>query len=75
VFFNTLNRAYSHVGIYVGDHRFIHSPRTGAVVRIEDMRVNYWNRRYNGARRVVGQSVAAAPLRAATTDTVAPPNY
>lgn len=75
VFFNTLNRAYSHVGIYVGDHRFIHSPRTGAVVRIEDMRVNYWNRRYNGARRVVGESVAAAPLRAATTDTVAPPNY
>lgn len=61
VFFNTLNRAYSHVGIYVGDHRFIHSPRTGAVVRIEDMRVNYWNRRYNGARRVVGQSMAVAP--------------
>lgn len=75
VFFNTLNRSYSHVGIYVGDHRFIHSPRTGAVVRIEDMRVNYWNRRYDGARRVVGQTVAAAPLGAATTATVASPNY
>lgn len=67
VFFNTLNRAYSHVGIYVGDHRFIHSPRSGAVVRIEDMRTNYWSRRFNGARRVVGQSIPARPQAAATT--------
>jgi cell wall-associated NlpC family hydrolase len=62
VFFNTLGRAHSHVGIYVGDHRFIHSPKPGAVVRIEDMRVNYWNRRFDGARRVVGQ--APAPVTA-----------
>lgn len=73
VFFNTLNRAYSHVGIYVGDHRFIHSPRTGAVVRIEDMRVNYWNRRFNGARRVVGQSQAS--LRAPTPGAVVHTSY
>ncbi|MDP3702305.1 MAG: C40 family peptidase [Hylemonella sp.] len=59
VFFNTLNRAFSHVGIYVGDHRFIHSPRSGAVVRIEDMRVNYWSRRFEGARRAVGQTTAS----------------
>ncbi len=59
VFFNTLRRAFSHVGIYVGDHKFIHSPRPGAAVRIEDMRVNYWQRRFNGARRVVGPSAAA----------------
>ncbi len=58
VFFNTLRRAFSHVGIYVGDHKFIHSPRPGAAVRIEDMRVNYWQRRFNGARRVVGPSAA-----------------
>jgi cell wall-associated NlpC family hydrolase len=64
VFFNTLRRAYSHVGIYVGDHKFIHSPRPGAAVRIEDMRVNYWHRRYDGARRVAGPELvqAVAPL-------------
>lgn len=61
VFFNTLGPAHSHVGIYVGDHRFIHSPKPGAVVRIEDMRVNYWNRRFDGARRVVQTSTAAGP--------------
>lgn len=52
VFFNTLRRAYSHVGIYVGDNKFIHSPRPGAHVRVEDMGVNYWRTRFDGARRV-----------------------
>jgi cell wall-associated NlpC family hydrolase len=56
VFFNTLHRAFSHVGIYVGDYKFIHSPKPGAAVRIEDLRVNYWNRRFDGARRVLAQS-------------------
>jgi cell wall-associated NlpC family hydrolase len=51
VFFNTLRRRYSHVGIYVGDGRFIHAPRTGAAVRVEDMDLPYWKTRYNGARR------------------------
>lgn len=51
VFFNTLRRAYSHVGIYVGEGKFIHAPRSGAQVRIEDMRMPYWSQRYNGARR------------------------
>lgn len=51
VFFNTLKRTFSHVGIYVGEGKFIHSPRTGAEVRVEDMRVAYWAKRYNGARR------------------------
>jgi len=69
VFFNTLRRTYSHVGIYVGDHKFIHSPKPGAAVRIEDMRVNYWDRRFDGARRVMGQSSARAPFQAATTPT------
>ena len=55
VFFNTLQRAFSHVGIYVGDGKFIHSPRAGAQVRVEDMRVAYWNQRFNGARRVIPQ--------------------
>lgn len=52
VFFNTMRRAFSHVGIYVGDGRFIHSPREGATVRVEDMRKAYWETRFNGARRV-----------------------
>lgn len=55
VFFNTMRRAFSHVGIYVGDGKFIHSPRAGAEVRVEDMRVAYWNKRFNGARRVIPQ--------------------
>jgi cell wall-associated NlpC family hydrolase len=52
VFFNTIRSAFSHVGIYVGDHKFIHSPKPGAEVRIEDMRQPYWSRRFDGARRV-----------------------
>ena len=52
VFFNTMRRAFSHVGIYLGDGKFIHAPRSGAEVRVEDMAVSYWARRFNGARRV-----------------------
>ena len=52
VFFNTLRRAFSHVGIYVGDNKFIHSPKPGSEVRVEDMRTGYWQTRFNGARRV-----------------------
>lgn len=52
VFFNTMKRAFSHVGIYVGDGKFIHAPRAGATVRVEDMRGAYWQTRFNGARRV-----------------------
>lgn len=53
VFFNTMRRAFSHVGIYVGDGKFIHAPRAGAEVRVEDMRGSYWQKRFNGARRVI----------------------
>lgn len=52
VFFNTMRRAFSHVGIYVGDGKFIHAPRSGAKVRVEDMQDSYWARRFDGARRV-----------------------
>jgi len=47
-----MRRAFSHVGIYVGDGKFIHAPRAGAQVRVEDMREAYWKTRFNGARRV-----------------------
>jgi cell wall-associated NlpC family hydrolase len=52
VFFDTQRRAYSHVGIYLGDQRFIHAPSTGGAVRIDDLRFEYWMRRFNGARRL-----------------------
>lgn len=51
VFFNTLHRPFSHVGIYVGEGRFIHAPRPGARVRSEDIRARYWAERFDGARR------------------------
>ena len=52
VFFNTLRRAFSHVGIYVGEGKFIHSPKPGAEVRVDNMGLAYWNHRFDGARRV-----------------------
>ncbi len=61
VFFNTLKRTFSHVGIYIGEGRFIHSPRTGAQVRVEDMRFSYWTRRYTGARRAETLLASAGP--------------
>ncbi|MDR0775321.1 MAG: C40 family peptidase [Azonexus sp.] len=54
VFFNTMRRAFSHVGIYLGDNHFMHAPRAGAEVRIESMESSYWVKRYNGARRILG---------------------
>jgi cell wall-associated NlpC family hydrolase len=52
VFFNTMRHAFSHVGIYVGDNKFIHSPKPGSAVRVDDMRASYWDKRFDGARRV-----------------------
>lgn len=52
VFFNTRRRPFSHVGIYVGDHRFIHAPGKGRGVEVVDMTDRYWQHRYNGARRI-----------------------
>jgi cell wall-associated NlpC family hydrolase len=52
VFFNTMRRTFSHVGIYLGDNKFVHSPRAGGKVRVEDLRETYWAKRFNGARRV-----------------------
>lgn len=52
VFYNTQHASFSHVGIYVGDGRFVHSPRTGESVRSEQMQMRYWRTRYEGARRI-----------------------
>jgi cell wall-associated NlpC family hydrolase len=52
VFFNTMRRAFSHVGIYIGDGQFIHAPKPGAEVRVESLSLAYWARRFDGARRI-----------------------
>jgi cell wall-associated NlpC family hydrolase len=52
VFFHTLRHAFSHVGIYLGDNKFIHAPSAGGKVRIESMDLSYWKNRFNGARRI-----------------------
>jgi cell wall-associated NlpC family hydrolase len=67
VFFNTMKRAFSHVGIYIGDGKFIHSPRSGGEVRIEDMGDRYWSKRFNGARRaILGAAGVDEPAEAAS---------
>lgn len=55
VFFNTLKSAFSHVGIYVGNNKFIHAPRAGSAVRVESMQTSYWANRFDGAQRIEDQ--------------------
>jgi cell wall-associated NlpC family hydrolase len=78
VFFNTRRFAYSHVGIYLGDNRFIHAPRRGREVEIAEIDRRYWQTRFDGARRLAGSvpgllpsligEAQASPLAAATHD-------
>jgi len=52
VFYDTQKRPYSHVGIYLGDGRFVHAPKSGARVRVESIKSAYWASRFSGARRI-----------------------
>lgn len=52
VFFNTARSPYSHVGIFVGENRFVHSPKTGKAIMLASLSDSYWSRHYNGARRI-----------------------
>ena len=61
VFFNTMRRAFSHVGIYVGNGKFIHAPKPGGEVRVDDMGASYWTSRFDGARRVPVDAGATIP--------------
>jgi cell wall-associated NlpC family hydrolase len=61
VFFDTRRFAFSHVGIYLGDGRFVHAPRTGRDVELADLSNGYWQKRFNGARRLVGVLPALVP--------------
>jgi len=54
VFFNTRHYAYSHVGIYLGENRFIHAPSKGREVGVASLSQRYWQQRFDGARRLVG---------------------
>lgn len=58
VFFNTLKSAFSHVGIYLGNNRFIHSPSSGGKVRVENMQDGYWAKHYNGAQRLDSKNMS-----------------
>jgi cell wall-associated NlpC family hydrolase len=78
VFFNTRRFAFSHVGIYLGDNRFVHAPRRGREVEIATLDSTFWNKRFDGARRMVGVlpelipaivgEASASPLDALETD-------
>ena len=52
VFFGT-NGAVSHVGIYVGEGRFVHAPTSGGTVRLDQLDGHWWREHYTGARRVL----------------------
>lgn len=53
VFFNTLRRSFSHVGIYIGNNRFVHAPSSGGGVEVVSLQDKYWIKRFNGARRIL----------------------
>ena len=53
IFQNTYASGLSHVGIYVGDGKFIHSPNSRSVVSIADLNSDYYTNHYYGARRIV----------------------
>ena len=80
VFFDTRRLAFSHVGLYLGDNQFIHAPRRGREVEITTISSAYWQKHFNGARRLVGELPALVPdvISAATAATppavIAPPH-
>jgi cell wall-associated NlpC family hydrolase len=68
VFFNTRRFAFSHVGIYLGEGRFIHAPRTGRDVEVAELGNRYWQKRFDGARRLVGTLPALVPSLVSTAE-------
>ena len=77
VFFNTRRFQFSHVGLYIGDNRFIHAPSSGGAVEVVNLDNRYWHKAFDGARRIVSglpdvtalviQSAQAAPSNSAPT--------
>ena len=75
VFFNTRHAAFSHVGIYLGDDRFVHAPSRGREVTVETLSARYWRARDDGARRLAGLLPALVPSFVARAEaaTASPP--
>jgi len=70
VFFNTMRRTFSHVGIYIGDNKFVHSPSTGSTIRVDDLDDGYWEKRFTGARRLETSFSQQQDLRQRVSATV-----
>ena len=75
VFFNTLRRTFSHVGIYIGDNRFIHAPSHGKDVRTDDLSFVYWAKRFTGARRAELPAAVQASAQTAAESTDKPTTH
>ena len=71
VFFNTRRFQFSHVGLYIGDNRFIHAPSTGGSVEVVSLEKQYWQKAFNGARRVI-QSIPELGLVMSPAEAAAP---
>ncbi|RQH07444.1 C40 family peptidase [Paraburkholderia dinghuensis] len=72
VFFNTTGRPHSHVGIYVGNLRFVNAPSTGGTVRLDYLTNSYWAKRFDGIRRMAPPRNAPAPFDTPTWEASAP---
>ncbi|WP_324317221.1 C40 family peptidase [Arenimonas sp.] len=53
VFFNPRGGRVSHIGIYVGEGRFVHAPATGGTVRLDSLESAYWRKHYVSAKRII----------------------
>ena len=73
VFFNTLRRAFSHVGIYIGEGRFVHAPSTGKEVSVEEIDRRYWQHRFNGGRRLLAVEAPSSHAQARNNGYSVPP--
>jgi cell wall-associated NlpC family hydrolase len=56
VYFNTLGGRVSHIGIYVGERRFVHSPSSGGTVRMDNIDTPYWQQHFVEAKRVLARN-------------------
>jgi cell wall-associated NlpC family hydrolase len=72
VFFDTRRFAFSHVGLYLGDNRFIHAPSRGSEVEIARLSDGYWQKHFNGARRLVGVLPSLVPTMISPAEAAVP---
>ncbi len=76
VFFNTRRFQFSHVGLYIGDNRFIHAPSAGGSVEVVSLEKQYWQKAFNGARRIIKSipelGLVMSPAEAAAPMTISP---